>query len=48
MSVDGTPTLETGVEGVLHLDAEPTLLGHPFVVAVAGGHVVQIVGCDLR
>ncbi|MGW9210978.1 hypothetical protein ACWGR4_28820 [Embleya sp. NPDC055664] len=46
--VDGTPVLETGVEGVLHLDTEPTTLGHRFVVAVAGGHVAQIIGHNPR
>ncbi|GCD99776.1 hypothetical protein [Embleya hyalina] len=46
--VDGTPVPAAGVEGVLHLDTEPTLLGHRFVVAVAGDHVAQIIGHDPR
>jgi hypothetical protein len=39
--VDGAPALESGVEGVLHLDTEPAAL-HRFVVAVAGGHVAWL------
>ncbi|MGW1992776.1 hypothetical protein [Embleya sp. NPDC001921] len=42
--VDGGPIMEAGTHGVLHLDTEPTALGHPFVVAAGGNHVSQIIG----
>ncbi|WP_406289364.1 hypothetical protein [Embleya sp. NBC_00896] len=42
--IDSGPVLEAGTEGVLHLDTEPTTLGHPFVVIAGGNHVSQIRG----
>ncbi|MFF7244392.1 hypothetical protein ACFZBU_10910 [Embleya sp. NPDC008237] len=42
--IDGGPVLETGTEGVLHLDTEPTALGHRFVVVASGEHVTRISG----
>ncbi|OPC77345.1 hypothetical protein B4N89_43280 [Embleya scabrispora] len=44
--IDGTPALETGIEGVLHLDTEPTALGHRFLVVAGGDHVTRIIGHD--
>ncbi|MET7300766.1 hypothetical protein [Embleya sp. NPDC005575] len=42
--IDGGPVLETGAEGVLHLDTEPTALGHRFVVVASADHVARISG----